>query len=494
MSQANTLSLLCWNVKSIVNKVDEVTQILSDENIDIALIQETWLSSENNVTTAKIKTAGFDVRHIFREKRGAGVAVLFRNSLNPSTSKCSISNSNYVSFQHQCMVFNFNPKVHIINIYRHQEISIEIFVVELENLLNAHSKYSHSTLLAGDFNVHYDKIDSPEVLKLDRVTTSFGLSQNVVGPTHNLGHTLDLVFANSFELDVQVNPVLNYVLSDHYPVTFKINNIFKPNNTSNHKRVTFRNIKGINIEDFKSDLSEKFTVSFEENLDFETQYNLFSQLTCNVLDNFAPQKTKTVVSNVSVPWHDAEFKTERALRRKLEREWKKSKNKDGIERSRYVDQRKKCASLSSMKRSQYLTRLIKDCQENQGSLFKIVSQVLDKNKHSGIIPQYERNFKTLANDFNNFYVDKVSQIRNEIPSVDSSECVQSVPFNGTVLEMFAPTTVDELRTIIKQGEIKTAFNDVLPKALMKSSIEVLLPYICSLINTSLATGSIEGIK
>ena len=71
---------------------------------------------------------------------------------------------------------------------------------------------------------------------------------------------------------------------------------------------------------------------------------------------------------------------------------------------------------------------------------------------------------------------------------------QPDPFNGTVLEEFSPTTVEELCTIITQGEIKIAFNDVLPKELMKSSIDFLLPYICSLINTSLATGSTEGTK
>ena len=150
--------------------------------------------------------------------------------------------------------------------------------------------------------------------------------------------------------------------------------------------------------------------------------------------------------------------------------------------------------MSSRKRSQYYSSLIKDCKDNQGSLFKIVSQILDKNKHSGTVPQYETNLKTLANDFNQFYVDKVAKIRNEIPLVDSSALFPVDPFVGTVLDVFASTTVEELRDIIKQGEIKTAFSDVLPRDLMKSSIEVLLPYICSLVNTSLATGSVEGIK
>ena len=483
-------------MQSLINKTDQVLGIIADDNSDVALIQETWFSSENSTTTAKIRSSGYELKHMHREKRGAGVAVLYKNHLDSVVTKCSISATKYSSFQHQCLVFNLDPKIHLICLYRLQEISIDIFVTELENFLDEHTKYSHSFLLAGDFNVHYEITDHPNVAKLENVLSSFGLAQHVDGPTHKLGHTLDLIYTNPFELNVTVTPVRNYCLSDHFPVIFELMNIGGLNNNRKCcKRIAYRNIRGIDLCAFKSDLSMQFNTLFNENLDFPSQYKLFSDLTNTTLDKFAPVKSKTsTVSNANIPWQDSEYKTERALRRKLERKWRKTGKKEGIERTLYVNQRKKCASLSSTKRSQYYSHLIKDCNKNQGSLFKIVSQVLDKNKHSNIVPQYEKNTEKLANDFNNFYVDKVTKIRNEIPHVDSSDRTPPVHFNGIILEEFAPTTVEELRTIIKPGKIKTAFNDVLPRELMKNSLEVLLPYICVLINTSLATGSIEGIK
>ena len=51
--------------------------ILLDNNIDIAFISETWLSSETNSVTAHIKSYGFDLIHVFRDKRGGGVAILW---------------------------------------------------------------------------------------------------------------------------------------------------------------------------------------------------------------------------------------------------------------------------------------------------------------------------------------------------------------------------------------------------------------------------------
>ena len=42
--------------------------ILLDNNIDIAFISETWLSSETNSVTAHIKSYGFDLIHVFRDR------------------------------------------------------------------------------------------------------------------------------------------------------------------------------------------------------------------------------------------------------------------------------------------------------------------------------------------------------------------------------------------------------------------------------------------
>ena len=47
---------------------------------------------------------------------------------------------------------------------------------------------------------------------------------------------------------------------------------------------------------------------------------------------------------------------------------------------------------------------------------------------------------------------------------------------------------------MKNSSIKTAFHDVLPAYVLKQVIDSLLPYICQLVNKSLSTGSVEGLK
>ena len=54
--------------------------------------------------------------------------------------------------------------------------------------------------------------------------------------------------------------------------------------------------------------------------------------------------------------------------------------------------------------------------------------------------------------------------------------------------------MEQLRLIISEMTIKTSFDDPLPASLLKQSIDTLLPYILDIVNLSLETGSIAGLK
>lgn len=52
------------------------------------------------------------------------------------------------------------------------------------------------------------------------VLNSFNLTQPVVGPTHEKGHTLDLVMPH--HLNVCEEKICNTGISDHFPVLFTL--------------------------------------------------------------------------------------------------------------------------------------------------------------------------------------------------------------------------------------------------------------------------------
>ena len=492
------VKLVSWNVQSLCNKIHIILQVLHDEKIDIACIQETWLSSESNLITSIIKQAGFNIAHVFRsDKRGAGVAIIWKERLQSVVQLCKIKVKSYTSFQYQCMIFNVKPKLLIISIYRLQEIPFAQFLVDLEDLMSNHFSNSYSFILVGDFNTHFEKTELRDNILLSDLMSSFGLSQLVTGPTHKAGHTLDLVYLNDFEVQTDVSTPMDFCVGDHFPVYLELHNVKNCINLSTNRK-SFRNLSGINLVEFASDLCSQ--LNSLHGLDFPTHYHRFSSITNETLSRHAPLKTKTVSAKKPVPWQDSEYRSERALRRKYERVWKKSVvqhgTRSGPERDLYVQQRKKCANLATSKRSQYYSKLIQNTDGDQGSLYKIVSNVLDKNKSTVTLPQCDNKPVELANRFNAFYTDKVQNIRDKIPTIDSTAILEDTrnQFAGVCLEAFSPITVEELKKLIQGKAVKTAYNDILPRPLMRKLLDTLLPYICDLINVSLTTGCMEGVK
>lgn len=479
-----------WNAQSLNNKVDIVTELLHDNQIDVACITETWLSDEGNVTTFALKEAGYEIEHAYRSKRGGGAAILWKKNQNV---KCHFKRKMYDTFQYTNILLNGTVKVNLICLYRLQETSVPQFMEDLDELLSNQVSISDTIILVGDFNFHFENLELKYVKDLEDLTSSYGLSQFVVGPSHELGHTLDLVFANKYEFDLPVIRPLNLHISDHFPIFFSLPRYNRSQKTTVDK-FQCRNIKSIDRIEFSRNFCNSINTRLQgidtESLTFNEHYDIFTECASEQLDKVAPLKTKSLKSCSQPEWMDSEYCLERALRRRLERTWKASRLPE--DKVVFLEQQKKCSKLVTDKRKQYFSDLITKCEGDQRALFKIVNTVMDKRKTTGILPEFN-DPKTLANQFNNFYFNKVHQIRNKIqPSTLVHDFRTS--FGGVVMESLMPTTVDELRTVIKEMGIKTSGEDALPGSLCKDIIEDLLPYFCSLVNKSLDTGSMEGIK
>ena len=477
-----------------------VLQVLNDKNIDIACIQETWFTSESGTITSIIKQAGYNIVHFYRtNKVGAGVAILWKPKLEHLKHVCKIKTKDYVSLHYQCIVFDFKPKLIIISIYRLQEIPFKQFLEDLDDLITDHFNNTHSLILLGDFNVHFDDFQHNHTIRLVDLASSFGLSQLIEGSTHKHSHTLDLVFLNAFEVHASTTPTYNFAVGDHFPVQLSLHNVCK-HRVCTKKRISYRNLSGINLEEFSLDLQARLnTLSDTNPLDFSTHYKHFSEITNETLNHHAPLITKTIQPRNEIPWLDSEYRKERALRRKLERKWKASVkrtgNSNGAEHDAYTEQRSKCAKLADLKRSQFYRNLIQKNENDQSSLFKVVSQVLDKNKSAVTLPKFT-DPTNLANRFNLFYADKVNNIRAKIPPIASTANINtnSFAFAGTPLRNFNPITVEEFKKLLKGKAIKAAYNDFLPRSVMKNVFDTLLPYIVDLVNLSLSTGSMQSIN
>ena len=56
------------------------------------------------------------------------------------------------------------------------------------------------------------------------------------------------------------------------------------------------------------------------------------------------------------------------------------------------------------------------------------------------------------------------------------------------------TLVELKKDILLSMAIKTSYDDPLPASVLEPSLDTVLPYLLELVNTSLSTGNISGLK
>jgi len=160
-------------------------------------------------------------------------------------------------------------------------------------------------------NIHVDTPSCHPAGDLLQLLDCLNLKQHVNVPTHNRGHTLDLVITDT----APIKNLLVYYLgvSDHKTIWLELN-------LSNHSKpkhqINFRNLNNINLDNMTLDIqqipSAKFT-SANESVDF------YNNTLSSILDLHAPVKTQTVTFSRSAPWFTSDLRNKKAAGRVLER-------------------------------------------------------------------------------------------------------------------------------------------------------------------------------
>ena len=125
----------------------------------------------------------------------------------------------------------------------------------------------------------------------------------------------------------------------------------------------------------------------------------------------------------------------------------------------------------SNSKSEILQKKISDCNGDQKKLFKIVDTLLGRNKHT-TLPKYYSPL-TMASVMNNFFIDKIDNIRAEFPLLEANLPCYSflsmdyiMPICTTTLYHFDRVTDPELLKIISGMNITTCSSDPLPTRLL----------------------------
>ena len=191
------------NAQSIGNKFVDVTSLIGENSYDVFLLTETWHTASEDTALRRCVPDGFVCidqprlpKNTAKPNHGGVAAVVsdrFRCKRLPPLVTVT-------SFESVCFsMAGSGSTVVVLLLYRPGTVGpSDIFFTELTQYLEVLALYKCQIIIAGDFNVHVEKINDPNAVRFSELVDSFDCVQHVPAvPTHRNGGTLDLIITKA---------------------------------------------------------------------------------------------------------------------------------------------------------------------------------------------------------------------------------------------------------------------------------------------------------
>lgn len=270
-------------------------------------------------------------------------------------------------------------------------------------------------------------------------------------------------------------------MTDHVSILCKLN-LTKPPPLK--RQISYRKLKEIDHEAFSLDIQKSFS-HIDSSADLNEIVHLYNKSLHNILDSHAPLKSCKITIRPSNPWYSPEIDEAKKLRKRLERKWRKSKLE--VDRQIFTAQRQLVYNMIYEAKTTYYRDKISNCTD-QKQLFKIVESLLHQ-KGKAKLPSHNSK-EQLAQKFNNFFVSKITKIRNDLDSESTDTVNQNSAFDNehdltSYLEVFTPASEEEICKIIRASPPKSCDSDPIPTWILKKHLHLLVPLITRIVNLSL---------
>ena len=274
-----------WNAHSVRNKTICIAEYVHEHDFDIMFITETWLNPQDDVIIGELTPRGSSFINSPRNTstRGGGIGVLYKSTLKLMMKNSVLSFSTF-EWAH---ITDLSCSVNFFIVYRPPPSSVNRltsskFLNEFDEFVSEISLYPGKLVLLGDFNIHWEDMSKSDVLHMNNSTASAGLIQHVQGPTHNLGHTLDLVFTRD-DLVISDCNTFETCISDHHMIRFSL---AKQKSELISITSSLRNYRKIDKVQFANALQELVS-SQPAGLDSESLFDWYVSGVTKVLDTYA---------------------------------------------------------------------------------------------------------------------------------------------------------------------------------------------------------------
>ena len=499
-------------------KVPPIMAYIMNNHVDVALIQESWIRKcDGKVLTEVREYDGYDIityRKPVKLEWGGGVAVIFRKDLKLNRIK---SNTVYKTFEHlTCKLITEKGPILIITIYRRgysqtNKFTLKQFIPEFTLFLDEVCDASTPILISGDINIHVE-LASTDIQSLSASAVSnitdindflckldeYGLKQVVTEPTHDLGGTLDLAIMSKLSpisSDVTVGLKNQVCKSDHYHIFVKIP--IKPLTTSNKVTLLRREMDNLKSPLFMDKLLNlKLKDKIECCTDVNDAVGTYNKFLGNLFDEVCPVKEITITSHRKQKWYNIELREMKQTCRQAERKYKK--NPSSINHNELINTRNLYRICVKQTRTAFFSNLFESISDDIGLVYK-TANYFTGDSNTRRLPSCNDDV-TLANEFADFFIEKVDIIRSEIendPTVDwQMRHSLHTGFNHEDgLSSFNLLSEDDVIKLVGQMPCKLNSFDPIPLSFVKEHVSCFSASLHAIVNQSLQSGIFpDGLK
>ncbi len=390
------LRVACHNINRLVNKLDQLRLFLDSDvpPLDVYCISETFVTSI--VEDHYLNVNGYSmVRKDRQHKQGGGLIMYIRNGVNYRRRldiECA-------DLEIICIEIKLpNKSILLSTVYRppnNDSQSVQHWLHHMEESLYQMYSENKPTVLMGDTNIDLIS-DHTDVLKSSwiNITTDMELNQIITEPTRTTDSTSTLIdhIYVSPDLPVLHSMVVNYAISDHFPIyaVFDLKNSDNYKKNGTHKTITYRQHKHFNQNDYVCDLQAAPWQNINFTNDTTDQcLESFLNIYTSIIDKHLPLTTKRIKRPKQPEWITHEImaainKRDNAKKNKNEQQYKHWRNKAVL-------------LIREAKRTHY-SQSIETHKNNPKMLSNVFKELNNKTKNTVNTATLTYQHKTFTND------------------------------------------------------------------------------------------------
>ena len=323
------------NINSIRNKFDNIVDILLKGYIDCLAISETKL--DGSFPMKQFTVEGFTCIRADSTSKSGGIMVLLRNDIpHRRRTDLELDMYNIQSLVVECHIRG--EKWFIITLYKLPKIRNNDFIDFMSQMYDRILSEASEVICMGDFNI--DMLVSNPISS--EICNIYGVTNVIDKPTcfkSSQGTLIDPVLVtNKGRVATSINVTCGF--SDWHNIVGCVTKIHMPR--QHPTRIFYRSYKKFDDEQFCRDISYiPFHVCtiFD---DIDDQYDMYTKLLTDVVDEHAPIKTK-ILKKKQAPFMNSRLRKEMHYRNKLKNIY--FKYRTGVSWNAYKRQRNKVASI-----------------------------------------------------------------------------------------------------------------------------------------------------